>query len=159
MRISDWKVIKQFEIAIGGGLAGPKVFAGDRRTPEGLYFILLKKDKSELTSIYGPLAYVLNYPNSIDVKEGRTGQGIWIHGTLGDADPVSTKGCLSLANKNIVELLSYLEDGKGTPVLIVNDSTFSDPVTIADYEQVDKKRIEIFSTQNQLLAFSEYFSF
>lgn len=148
----DWKVIKEFGIAIGGGLAGPKVFAGDRRTPEGLYFILLKKDKNELNSIYGPLAYVLNYPNDIDIKEGRTGQGIWIHGTSGDMDPVATKGCLSLANKSIVELFGYLEDGKGTPVLIVNDSTHSDPVTIADYEQVDKKRVEIFSTQNQLLA-------
>lgn len=148
----DWKVVKEFEIAIGGGLTGPKVFAGDRRTPEGLYFILLKKDKSELSSIYGPLAYVLNYPNNIDVKAGRTGQGIWIHGTSGEAAPVSTKGCLSLANKNIVELLSYLEDGKGTPVLIVNDSTLSDPVAAVDYKDVDNKRIQIFSTQNQLLA-------
>jgi hypothetical protein len=148
----DWKIIKEFEIAIGGGLAGPKVFAGDRRTPEGLYFILLKKDKNELSSIYGPLAYVLNYPNDIDIKEGRTGQGIWIHGTLGDMEPVATKGCLSLANKSIVELSSYLEEGKGTPVLIVNDSTLGDPVSIVDYEQVDKKRVEIFSTQDQLLA-------
>ncbi len=150
--VQEWKVITQFDIAIGGGLAGRKVSLGDRRTPEGLYYILMKKDKNELSSIYGPMAYILNYPNEIDKKEGRTGQGIWIHGTSGDATPVPTKGCLSLANKDIVDLSKYIESGVGTPVLIVCDSTLIDPVLSPDYETVDRERYKTINNQDLLLA-------
>ena len=30
---------------------------------------------------YGPYAAVLNYPNKKDLEAGKTGSGIWIHGT------------------------------------------------------------------------------
>jgi murein L,D-transpeptidase YafK len=150
--LQEWKIITQFDIAIGGGLAGRKVSAGDRRTPEGLYYILMRKDKNELSPIYGPLSYVLNYPNEIDKKEGRTGQGIWIHGTSGNAAPVPTKGCISLANKDITELSNYIESGVGTPVLIVSDSTTVDPVLSPDYEMVDRERNKTISNQDLLLA-------
>lgn len=150
--LQEWKVITQFNIEIGGGLAGRKVSAGDRRTPEGLYYILIRKDKYELSSIYGPLAYVLNYPNEIDKNEGRTGQGIWIHGTSENGAPVPTKGCLSLANKDIIELSKYIESGIGTPVLIVSDSTLVNPVLSPDYEMVDRERNKTISNQDLLLA-------
>lgn len=149
---NEWKVVTQYEIAVGGGLSGHKVTAGDRRTPEGLYFILIRKEKNELSSIYGPLAYVLNYPNENDKKEGRTGQGIWIHGTQGDAGPVPTKGCVSLANKDIIDLSNYLENGVNTPIIIVNDSTMGEVATVPDYEMIDRERNRIIESQNQLFA-------
>lgn len=141
-----WKIIKEYKIAIGAGLSGPKAVSGDKKTPEGLYFIVSKKEKHELTSIYGPLAYVLNYPNEDDRKAGRTGQGIWIHGTQSDSAPVPTKGCLSLANNDIVDLAKNLQKGIGTPVLIINDTAVTDPALKADYAYVDTKRTALLGS-------------
>jgi L,D-peptidoglycan transpeptidase YkuD (ErfK/YbiS/YcfS/YnhG family) len=149
---NEWEIVTKYEIAVGGGLSGHKVTAGDRRTPEGLYFILIRKEKYELSSIYGPLAYVLNYPNENDKKEGRTGQGIWIHGTQGDAGPVPTKGCISLANKDIIDLSNYLKDGVNTPILILSDSTMEEAVSVPDYAMIDKERTRIIESQHQLFA-------
>jgi murein L,D-transpeptidase YafK len=148
----EWNIEKEYPIAIGAGLSGPKLAAGDKRTPEGIYFILLRKIKSELNEIYGPLAYVLNYPNDDDRRDGRTGQGIWIHGTKGDGDPVPTKGCLSLKNSMMLDIQSYIADGKGTPVVIVNDSVNGDPLSHIDFDKINTKRIEIFTIQEKLLA-------
>jgi len=148
----EWAVEKEFPIAIGAGLAGPKFAAGDKRTPEGVYFILIRKNKNELSEVYGPLAYVLNYPNELDKREGKTGAGIWIHGTQSSGDPLPTKGCLSLSNENILLLASYLKDGKGTPVVIVNDSLLTDPMPVVDFKEVHEKRFDVFTSQDQLLA-------
>ncbi len=148
----EWNIEKEYPIAIGAGLSGPKLAAGDKRTPEGIYFIILRRIKSELNEIYGPLAYVLNYPNEDDRKEGRTGQGIWIHGTKGDGDPVPTKGCLSLKNSMILDIQSYIADGKGTPVVIVNDSVNGDPLLHIEFEKINTKRKEILTVQEMLLA-------
>lgn len=148
----EWFVEKEFPIAIGAGLSGPKISAGDKRTPEGIYFIILRRNKFELNDVYGPLSYVLNYPNENDIKEGRTGQGIWIHGTEGSGDPIPTKGCLSLSNNSIIELSSYIKNGNGTPVVIVNDPLLNDPVSIVDFEKVYSERIIVSTQQERLLA-------
>jgi murein L,D-transpeptidase YafK len=148
----EWNIEKEYPIAIGAGLSGPKLAAGDKRTPEGIYFILLRKIKSELNEIYGPLAYVLNYPNDDDRRDGRTGQGIWIHGTKGDGDPVPTKGCLSLKNSMILDIQSQIADGRGTPVVIVNDSVNGDPLSHIDFDKIDTMRTQIFTVQEKLLA-------
>jgi len=148
----EWKIEKEYPIAIGAGLSGPKLAAGDKRTPEGIYFILLRKLKSELSEIYGPLAYVLNYPNDDDRKEKRTGQGIWIHGTKGDGDPVPTKGCISLNNQLMLDIQSHIAEGKGTPVVIVNDSVNGDPLSHIDFDKINFKHSEILTVQEKLLA-------
>ena len=78
-----WGVIKTYPIAVGEN-EGKKQREGDKKTPEGLYFMVDKKTRTELVSTYGtdvaanygPHAYVLNYPNRQDLKEGRGGSGI-----------------------------------------------------------------------------------
>ena len=134
-----WSVFRRFSIAIGEN-SGRKVTSGDKKTPEGTYFIVGKKEKSELTPIYGPLAYVLNYPNAEDRKEGRTGQGIWIHGTYVDSVPIRTKGCVELHNENILELESFLRTGIGTPIVIVDKLGAFDPLLIPQYAQIERDR-------------------
>ncbi len=118
-----WGVIKSFPIAIGA-VEGRKKSGGDKKTPEGLYFIVGRKEARELNRIYGPLSYVLNYPNRRDTLEQRTGQGIWIHGTEPGKVPVDTKGCLELHNRNLLKLASYLKDGHVVPVIIHNNPDF-----------------------------------
>jgi murein L,D-transpeptidase YafK len=142
-----WKVLRSFDMGIGA-VPGRKKTAGDKRTPEGLYFIIERKEKRELSSIYGPLAYVLDYPNQQDRQEGRTGQGIWIHGTEPDSFPGETKGCLEIANDQLLLLASYLKDGIGTPVFIVDVET-EDPLSIPDFEMIKNKREKMFVQREQ----------
>jgi murein L,D-transpeptidase YafK len=142
---NNWKTIRAYFIAIGAQ-QGQKVTAGDKRTPEGLYIIIERKERYQLSSIYGPLAYVLDYPNSSDLAAGRTGQGIWIHGTEYDTVPFETKGCLEMNNAELSELSTLLRSGKGTPVLIINDSSQRDPVKVLDTVQIALRRQEYFNS-------------
>ncbi len=119
-----WGIIKSYPVAIGAN-DGPKQVKWDKRTPEGTYFIISHKEDAELNEIYGPLAYVLNYPNPEDRIAGRTGDGIWIHGTLRGKVPVDTRGCLEMHNNNIEKLEIYLQDGDLTPVVIHDSSSFN----------------------------------
>jgi murein L,D-transpeptidase YafK len=141
-----WDIIRQYPIATGQQ-SGPKQNAGDKRTPVGNYYIIGRKEKSELSAIYGPLSYVLNYPNEEDRKQGRTGQGIWIHGTDKDSTPDNTSGCLALSNRDLIELSTYLGNGIGTPVVIVDDSSMKSPVAVPKYVMLDKGRGVILEQQ------------
>lgn len=143
----NWKVIRTYPMGIGAQ-PGRKRVSGDKRTPEGYYFIVDRKEKRELSSIYGPLAFVLNYPNQEDRKEGRTGQGIWIHGTEPDSLPGETRGCLEIANENILELGTILKDGFGTPVVIVNEFGIEDPIAALNFELIENERNIVLSQHN-----------
>ncbi len=143
-RGADWNIFRSYSMAIGEQ-EGRKLRSGDKKTPEGLYFIVGRKEKSELTSMYGPLAFVLNYPNAEDRKLERTGNGIWIHGTNPDSMPVQTRGCLELSNSNITELGRYLKTGVGTPVVIVNKMDITDPITFPNYKKISDERETILT--------------
>ncbi len=95
--------------------------------------------------MYGPLAFVLNYPNAEDRKAGRTGVGIWIHGTNPDSLPLNTNGCIELENSNIKEIGSYLKNGIGTPVYIFDNDNLIDPVTFPNYRKAELKRKYVLS--------------
>lgn len=114
---SGWFLRRTFPVA-SGAKTGKKEVSGDLRTPEGIYFIEGRKEGDSLNEIYGPLAYVLNYPNRHDVAAGRTGNGIWIHGTTPGEVPVDTKGCLELHNDNLIKLSKILGKGDMVPVII-----------------------------------------
>jgi len=58
-----------------------KVAEGDMRTPLGVYFIGSNLDPKSLKDFYGAGALTLNYPNPYDLRRGKTGSGIWVHGT------------------------------------------------------------------------------
>lgn len=143
-----WQVLQYYSMGTGAQ-AGRKKNAGDKRTPEGYYFIIDRKEKRQLASIYGPLAYVLDYPNQEDRMEGRTGQGIWIHGTEPDSAPGETKGCLEIANNQLLELSTFLKDGIGTPVIIVDKAGIDDPLSIPDYNLIDRKRQTVLAQRKQ----------
>jgi len=149
---NKWYVVEEFDIAIGEQ-DGKKLFAGDKRTPEGQYFIIGRKEHSELSIIYGPLAYVLNYPNEEDRLAGRTGQGIWIHGTDPDSIPIDTKGCLEMKNSDLVELSKIIKKGIGTPVLIVDNPQLTDPTIAPDFLKCKTKREEILETYTIATAY------
>lgn len=138
----NWSVHRQYPMAIGENL-GPKRHQGDKRTPEGTYFVVGRKDQSELQPKYGPLAFILNYPNDDDRKAGRTGQGIWIHGTSPDSLPLQTQGCLELDNRSMLELGQILGHGIGVPVVITNEENLTDPISYPAYAEIAQGRHEV----------------
>jgi murein L,D-transpeptidase YafK len=136
---AGWRIARVYPMAYGER-DGPKQLDGDLRTPEGLYFIIGRKERSELHEQYGPMAFILNYPNDEDRRAGRTGQGIWIHGTWPDSMPYQTRGCLEISNQHLEDLGSLLGVGIGTPVYIIDRDSLARPARVIDYEQVAGKR-------------------
>jgi murein L,D-transpeptidase YafK len=117
------RVIRAYDISLGGNPLGPKRQEGDGRTPEGTYVIDFRKADSAYH-----LSLHISYPNAADraasLKMGvPTGGAIFIHG-LPNAYPLSiapkvdwTQGCIALDNAEIEEIWRLVPDG--TAVMIV----------------------------------------
>lgn len=115
---SSYDVVKEFEVSLGS-LIGAKEIQGDLRTPEGIYKIVEMKEDHDLPPIYGPRAFVTDYPNAYDIQAGRTGGGIWLHGTEEGSITPDTRGCVELNNENILALEDWV--GIDTTIAIFSD--------------------------------------
>ena len=131
-----WDRTAAFPMAIGRR-AGDKGDAGDLRTPEGRFWITGMLSGEAKGKMYGPLVFTLNYPRPGDAAEGKTGQGIWIHGVEAGKLPTWTHGCLSLANEDIMALSAYAD--VGIPVVILPDSLSPDPASQADVAGMERE--------------------
>ena len=128
------RYVTDFYVTIGK-LGTEKVSTGDQRTPIGVYFIRANLPKNSLADMYGSGAFPLSYPNEWDKKNGRTGSGIWLHGTPSDTysrPPRASNGCVVLGNDDLNKLAPYLQVGV-TPVIITNKMDWSSP-----QDQVDR---------------------
>jgi murein L,D-transpeptidase YafK len=131
------KLVRTYRIGLGLNPLGDKVRQGDRRTPEGDFYIFTKNDKSAFYLSLG-----ISYPNAPAAERGlrdhlinktqydvimhalRAKQGppqntllggdIYIHGNGAGSD--WTWGCVALENEDIRELFDAVS--VGTPVLI-----------------------------------------
>lgn len=111
--------VADFYVTIGKAGAG-KQKEGDNRTPVGIYSISGFKSSKELGDFYGSGAFTLSYPNEWDKRQGRSGHGIWIHGSPSNTysrAPRASEGCVVLANDDLTRLGGYIKPGK-TPVII-----------------------------------------
>lgn len=124
--------VHSYQIATGQ-TSGDKSNRGDFKTPEGIYQLVsflsheqLLKQYGNNGKIYGVGAFVLNYPNVFDGREGKTGGGIWLHSTNDESrlsKGLDSKGCVVLANESLKDISRYIELGK-TPIIIVQDLFF-----------------------------------
>ena len=118
-RASKPLLIEDFFVSMGR--AGPgKVNEGDLKTPMGVYFVQSYISPTRLEDKYGSGAYPINYPNAWDRINGKTGHGIWLHGTRSgtyNRPVLASEGCVVLPNDDLIEVGSYI-DLKSTPVLI-----------------------------------------
>ncbi len=112
------------------GKAGvSKTTQGDQRTPLGVYYITSHLDAKSLKDFYGSGALPINYPNMLDAKRGKTGGGIWLHGTPPNQfsrAPLASDGCLVMANPDLHHIIQTVEVGS-TPVVIANQLQWIDP--------------------------------
>ena len=115
-----------------GKLGIEKGAEGDQRTPLGVYFITSRLDPATLKDFYGAGALPINYPNPLDQTRGKTGGGIWLHGTPSGQfarAPLSTDGCLVLANPDLERILRTVEP-RSTPVVIARQLQWVAPQSI-----------------------------
>lgn len=113
------KLVSDYYISMGkAGIS--KNAEGDQRTPLGVYYITSNLDPKSLKDFYGSGALPINYPNVLDNKRGKTGSGIWLHGTPPtqfSRPPLATDGCVVLANPDLMHIIKTVEV-RTTPVVI-----------------------------------------
>ena len=133
------KLLADYYISVGkSGIE--KSLEGDLRTPLGIYFVTSNLDPKQLKDFYGSGALPINYPNQLDVKRGKTGSGIWLHGTPPQQfarAPRATDGCIVLANPDLERIIKTVEV-RSTPVVIAQSLKWVAPQTM----QADSKPFE-----------------
>jgi L,D-transpeptidase YnhG len=126
------KLVADYYISVGkSGIE--KTFEGDLRTPLGVYFITSNLDRRSLKDFYGSGALPINYPNPLDLKRGKTGSGIWLHGTPPNQfsrAPKSTDGCVVLANPDLERIIKTVSV-RTTPVVIAPQLKWVAPHSVA----------------------------
>lgn len=112
------KTVKTYRVSLGKQ-NGPKLYEGDQRTPEGMYWINWRKHSDNFN-----LSMHISYPNTTDLKRseslGRSpGNMIMLHGTPLDGEYPEwffhtldwTDGCIALKNDDMQEVWDLVKDG------------------------------------------------
>lgn len=118
------RIVKSYDISLGGNPIGHKVQEGDLRTPEGRYYLIYKNNKSKFYR-----SITVSYPNERDIERAEQrgvspGSGIVIHGfpnELGDVtgpfEPLNwTEGCIAVRNAEMDEFFEII--ALNTPIEI-----------------------------------------
>jgi murein L,D-transpeptidase YafK len=116
---SQGKLLKTYPIALGRQPKGAKEYEGDRKTPEGVYYI---NDKNPNSGWYKNLG--ISYPNSKDIKRAKqlgkpAGGDIKIHGLKNGNGSIGkfhrwfdwTLGCIAVTNEEMEELYNAVGIG------------------------------------------------
>ncbi len=122
------KLIADFYMSVGK-LGIEKSTEGDLRTPLGVYFVTNTLDPNALKDLYGAGALPINYPNPYDLRRGKTGGGIWLHGVPSHQfarAPKATDGCVAVSNPDLMRILSTVEI-RSTPVVIAPSLQWINP--------------------------------
>lgn len=115
----DGKLLKVYKISLGRNPIGDKQFEGDKKTPEGVYYINAKNPKSGYHKNLG-----ISYPDKEDVKISKTigkpsGGDVKIHGLKNGQSFISkfqrwydwTAGCIAVTNEEVDELYETVDIG------------------------------------------------
>lgn len=117
--INDGKAFKSYRISLGRQPRGPKLMEGDKRTPEGFYWVDWRKTSDRFN-----LSMHISYPNISDAARARRegvapGGMIMIHGTPDSEDNPEylfhtldwTDGCIAMRNIDMREVWNLVPDG------------------------------------------------
>jgi len=116
---SNGQLLKTYKISLGRQPVGAKEFEGDKKTPEGIYFI---NDKSLNSRYHKNLG--ISYPDKNDIQNANrfgksAGGDIKIHGLRNKMGFVGkfhrwfdwTLGCIAVTNEEIDELYGAIKVG------------------------------------------------
>jgi murein L,D-transpeptidase YafK len=112
-------LLRSYSVSLGRNPIGPKLRQGDRRTPEGQYFV----DAHNPASLFHRALHI-SYPSAGDVARARSagydpGGEIMVHGIhnglgwIGRAHRLAdwTVGCVAVTDPEIEELYRIVPDG------------------------------------------------
>jgi murein L,D-transpeptidase YafK len=153
---SPLEVLRKLTCATGQA-AGDKTREGDRRTPEGVYFVEEKVPGKLDFDLYGNYAFSLNFPNPVDRLKGKTGHGIWIHGRGKQLVSQDTRGCVALTANDIKSLDGHIPSG--TPVVIAQKLSWTKDAQNDPTSQHLAERVRQWANdwQNKRERFFDYF--
>ena len=116
---SGGHVVKTYKISLGRQPVGGKEFEGDKKTPEGIYFI---NDKNPNSGYHKNLG--VSYPNENDIENAKRlgkspGGDIKIHGLRNKTGFIGkfhrwfdwTLGCIAVTNEEMDELYRAVKIG------------------------------------------------
>jgi murein L,D-transpeptidase YafK len=116
---SNGQLVKTYKISLGRQPIGDKEFEGDKKTPEGLYFI---NDKNPNSGYHKNLG--ISYPNNEDIQNTKllsksAGGDVKIHGLRNKTGFISkfhrwydwTLGCIAVTDEEIDELYNAVKIG------------------------------------------------
>ncbi len=102
-RVADgtFKLFKTYPICTFSGELGPKIFEGDRQSPEGFYTVTrgMMNPRSQLY-----LSFNIGFPNKFDRAYGRTGSNIMVHGAC------SSRGCYAMTDKQVAQIYALARE-------------------------------------------------
>lgn len=122
---ANGELLKTYTISLGGNPIGDKEYEGDKKTPEGIYYI---NDKNPNSGYHKNLG--ISYPNKRDIEQAKklskpVGGDIKIHGLKNRTGVIGklhrwfdwTLGCIALTNNEMDEL--YYSVPIGTKIEIL----------------------------------------
>jgi len=122
--LSQGKVIRTYEVALGGDPVGPKAQQGDHKTPEGSYVLDSRNPHSQFyKSIH--ISYPSEHDRALARRNGVSpGGDVFVHGlpngygAIGAAHRLRdwTDGCIAVTNEELDEIWAAVPDG--TPIEI-----------------------------------------
>ena len=104
-------------------------------------------DPNSLKDLYGSGALPINYPNVLDLRRGKTGSGIWLHGTPSNQftrAPQATDGCVAVANPDLERILRTVEI-RTTPVLIGKNFKWVQSSNMVEQKQFFTERLQMWA--------------
>jgi hypothetical protein len=108
-------------------------------------------------------ALPINYPNPLDVQRGKTGSGIWLHGTPSDQfvrAPQASDGCVVLSNPDLERLLRTVQI-RTTPVVIAPELQWVQPDALSSDRQQFESVLESWRrsrSDGNLIELKGYYS-
>ena len=118
LHIADYKnglnIIKTYAVTLGKN-SGDKMLEGDQKTPEGIYRFTTRYVAPSIKKKLGAMAFYVDYPNSLDRRDKKTGFDIMLHSTDDPARLARSQdsdGCIVVDDARIKEIANYIH----TPV-------------------------------------------
>jgi len=141
-----------------GEVNGTKQKAGDRKTPEGIYFLKDRYDDRYLSPVYGKKAFPTDYPNFIDQRAGRDGSAIWLHGTNRKLKPMDSNRCIAMENDNIVTLSEFITLDS-TAVIIEDKINMEDRAIVSALQKPVMETLDRWAKALETETYHEYLNF
>lgn len=125
-----------------GEKEGDKWIRGDMRTPEGVYFFCSVIDGRKLPPKYGVWAFTTDYPNFVDRRRGKGGDGIWLHGRDKPLAPrPDSNGCIALENADLLKVSRFIRL-QSTPLIVVKKMVMEPRRVIVEREREARGFVE-----------------